>query len=171
MDHEFVRQVRARRSIRSYTEQKIPRDTLITLAEAGLSAPSARNGRPWELVIIENEETLRKLSTMRPYWKMLDGAAAAIIVAGQDGRYFQQDCAACTQNILLSAQAMGLGGVWLGLYPNMDVVEEVAKLAELPAEILPLCVISLGYPAGEIPQPRPADHSKIHFERFNKEKK
>ena len=63
-----------------------------------------------------------------------------------------QDCSAATENILLAAQGVGLGAVWLGVYPLEDRVNAARILLRLPQEVTPLCVIGLGYPA-ETPEP------------------
>lgn len=165
--NEVLKVIDARHSKRAYSGEPVTEGELFALCRAGLAAPSARNGRPWELIVVKERETLDKLSAIRPYWKMLASADAAIVVAGVDGRYLQQDCAAATQNILLAAESLGLAACWLGLYPNMDAVEKVSKLVGLPAEIPPVMVIALGHPAENAPVlARKIEENKIHFGRY-----
>ncbi len=157
-----------RRSIRQYNGQEISNEVLEKLCEAGLAAPSARNARPWEFFIIKDREKLIRLSKIRAYWKMLPDAAAAIVIAGVKDDYFEQNCAAAAENILLAAEGMGVGGVWLGLYPNMEAVRETAQLLGCPEEVTPFSVISLGYPkeSGK-PAARALEKNKIHFEKWD----
>jgi nitroreductase len=59
------------------------------------------------------------------------------------------DCAAATQNILLAAQALGLGAVWLGVYPRQERQGAIREIFDLPSHIQPFSLISIGYPAEE----------------------
>ena len=83
---------------------------------------------------------------------MIREASLAIAVCGdlalqKHEGYWIQDCSAATQNILLAAHALGLGAVWLGVHPCEDRVESTRKLFSLPENVLPLCLIAVGYPA------------------------
>lgn len=161
--------IQKRRSVRKYAEKEITYEQLETLCNMGMSAPSAMNTRPWEFIIIKDKDMLNKLSRLRKYWKMLPYAGAAIVVSGIYDKYFEQNCAAATQNILLAATDMGLGSVWLGLYPNMDEVEKISKMLGLPEEVVPFSVVSLGYPEkGAEPIVRTSDKKKIHIENWTK---
>jgi len=64
-----------------------------------------------------------------------------------------QDCSAASENILLAAESLGLGGCWIGIFPVPERVKAVRKVLDLPDNIVPLNVISLGYPSGN-PQPK-----------------
>jgi len=102
---------------------------------------------------------------------MLKQASVAILVCLDknlelaDG-YGIQDCSTATQNILLAAHAKGLGAVWLGIYPREHRVENMRKLLNLPDNITPLSLVSIGYPAEEKPPEDRFDSSRIHYERW-----
>ena len=132
-----------RRSIRKYTQDVISDNIIKKLLEAGMSAPSAGNQRPWHFVVIKGRETLVKLADASPYSKMTKDAPVAILVCGDleleaHGGYWIQDCSAATQNILLAAHDQGLGAVWVGVYPTEDNVQGLKKLLNLPESIIPL---------------------------------
>lgn len=70
------------------------------------------------------------------------------------------------ENLLLAANALGLGAVWCGIYPQAKKVSYMTEFLELPEEIIPMCLISIGYPA-EAPQPKDKWHPEyIHYENF-----
>lgn len=170
---ELTNAIFKRRSVRQYLDKPIDKDILLKLVHSGMYAPSARNSRPWEFVIITKKETLQELSDIRPYWKMLKNAAAAIVVLGNISSYasstkdfFIQDCSASTQNILLMAHEYGIGSVWLGLHPLEKEQELVRKVLDIPSEIIPFSIISLGYPAKDISQPDRIEHNKIFWEEY-----
>ncbi|MBA7585057.1 hypothetical protein ES708_27027 [subsurface metagenome] len=83
---------------------------------------------------------------------MLKQAPLAVIVCGDLNRerhkgFWVQDCSAATQNLLIAARAQGLGAVWLGVYPLEDRVNGLRDLMGLPDSIIPLSVVSVGYPS------------------------
>lgn len=147
-----------RKSVRHFVEGKeVSKADLETLVKAGMAAPTARNSQPWEFYIVSTPEGKQTLVDGLPYAKMLAQASAAIVVCGNaeymldgEGReYWVQDCSAATENILLAAEAMGLGAVWTGVYPVRERVKFVQEALSLPSAHLPLCVIPVGYPTGE----------------------
>lgn len=154
-----------RRSIRRYTNDLVTEEQVKILLEAGMNAPSANNRQPWHFVVVDERERLNAIMGVHPYAKMLAQAPLAIIVCAditRSERYWQQDCAAATQNILLAARALGLGSVWLGVYPKEARTEGVTKLFNFPKHIRPLCVIAVGHPAKEAGRVERYDSSKVH---------
>ena len=141
------------------------------LLEAGIMAPSAMNKQPWHFIVCRDREMMERFQTVHPYSKMLSQAPVMILVCGdtqkQPGPHFyQQDCAACTENILLAAQAMGLGGCWLGIPPQSEQEEQIAALFGLPEHIKPFCGIALGVPSVQPPQPERSLHGLVHENRW-----
>lgn len=159
----------ARRSIRAYTGEPLTDGEIRSLLEAGMSAPSSRNRRPWEFVVVLRRETLDRLAEAHPHGKMLFQAAAAIAVCGRPEvapDYWIQDCAAATENILVAAAGLGLGAVWLGCHPRAERVEAIKKVLGIPEEIGVLSLISLGRPAeSKEPQAR-YEEEKVHRETW-----
>ena len=151
--------IRSRRSIRKYQAGAVvPKEDLKQILEAAMMAPSACNTRPWEFAVIENRELLDQLMKVHPYVSMLKTASLAIVVCAkpevQEGicpGYFPQDCGAATQNILLSAAALGYGTCWCGVYPNPERVEVVRQI--IGVDSTPFAVVALGV-ADEAPAAR-----------------
>lgn len=160
-----------RRSIRQFTDQPIAKDDLTTLLRAAMMAPTARNCQEWEFVVVQNKDTFKKMMHVHPYAKMLEQAACAIVVCGNTQRehapgYWMADCGAATQNILLAATSLGIGSVWLGVYPNEERMEGLAKLLGLPDYVKPLNIIALGYPNEKKEDVDRFDPAKIHTEKW-----
>ena len=160
-----------RRSIRQFTNQPIAQDDLNTLLRAAMMAPTARNCQEWEFVIVRKKETFQKIMHIHPYAKMLEQANCAIIVCGNTQRehapgYWMADCGAATQNILLAATSLGIGSVWLGVYPNEERMNGLAKILNLPEYIKPLNIIALGYPNEKKEEIDRFDPAKIHVEKW-----
>jgi len=168
---DTIEAILSRRSCRSYTDQSVEPELLEQLLQAAMASPTACNQRPWHFVVVDDRETLDQISDVQAYSPMLKQAPLAIVVCSDGGdpamggAYWPQDCAAATQNILLAAHAIGLGGVWLGIYPDDARVAGLRELLGMPENITPFCVISLGHPAK---QPRPID--RYEPERIHKNK-
>jgi nitroreductase len=160
-----------RRSIRKYTQDTIPDDVIKKLFEAGMSAPSAGNQRPWHFVVIKDKEALVKLADASPYSKMTKDAPMAILVCGDlelesHKGYWVQDCSAATENILIEVAENNLGAVWLGMYPREERVEYIRKLLNIPDHVVPFALIPVGYPAETKETSSRYDESRVHYEQW-----
>ena len=161
----------SRRSIRRYTNQPVSDEVMKELLEAAMSAPSAGNEQPWHFVVIDERKILDEIPKYHPYSQMLKDAPAAIMVCGDETLqkyegYWVQDCSAATENILIAAQAKGLGAVWLGVYPIEDRVVALRKLLGIPEHVIPFSLISVGYPAEQKPRSDRYDDSRIHHNQW-----
>lgn len=147
---EALENILTRRSIRSFTDKEISSELIDKLLEAAVAAPSAGNQQPWNFIVVDDKSVLKQITEYHPSSKMLNEASHAIVVCGDLHKekhpgYWIEDCSAATQNILLAAHALGLGAVWLGVYPVKERVENVIRHFKLPENILPLSIIALGY--------------------------
>jgi nitroreductase len=169
MGNELVKTILARRSIRKYTSKRVSKDSIKTILEAAMAAPSASNLKPWHFVVVTDKRLLRTLSEVHPHGKMLSEAPLCIAVCGDlavSESFWVQDCSAATENLLLAATALGLGSVWLGVYPRQDRVDNIRSVLKLPETVTPLNLISIGYPA-EKKEPRTQyDEQKVHNQRW-----
>jgi len=162
----------SRRSIRKYTTQPVTEEVLREILEAAMSAPSAGNQQSWHFVIIDDRKILDEIPAFHPHSQMLKEAPVAILVCGdlkleKHVGYWVQDCSAATENLLLAVHAKGLGAVWLGIFPREERVEGLRKLLGIPDHVIPLSLISIGYPAESKP-PRPDRYNvdKIHHNHW-----
>ncbi len=160
----------SRRSIRRYTDQPVAPALIEQILRAGMAAPSARNGQPWHFVVVTDRAILDAIPTIHPYAGMVREAAFAIVVCGENvgevEGYWVQDCSAATENMLLAAHSMGLGGVWLGVHPRLERVQPVKTLFALPEHISPLCILPFGYPAEHKEPSDRYDPARVHQNRW-----
>jgi nitroreductase len=169
MTKDLIQTIFARRSIRKYTSDPVSEEDIQTLLETAMAAPSASNRKPWQFVVVTERESIDALADAHPHGKMLFDAPLCISVCGdltEMERYWVQDCSAATENLLLAAVALGLGAVWLGVYPRDDRVTAVRQILALPDHITPLNLISIGHP-GEQKRPRTQyDETRVHREHW-----
>ena len=163
-----------RKSIRQYTDEKISKEDINIILQAGLLAPSSRNIRPCEFIVVEKKETLEKLSQCKTFGsKMLKDASHAIVVLGNKNKekspmYTYQDLSAATENILLEATHLGLGSVWLGVAPNEERMTNLKEIFNLTDDYFAFSIIVIGYPKNEVIKERKYDDSLVHHNKLNK---
>lgn len=153
-----------RRSIRTYSEKDVEHDKLLRIVQAGFEAPSAHWRRPWEFMIVTDNDKIQRISEMDddPQWggRWCGNAKAIIVVLlnknkkmtpelDPDDAYWIQDLSAATENILLQATSEGLGSCWMGWYPSETRVKNFSNFFNLPENILPFSIVALGYPRND----------------------
>lgn len=169
-----MKEIFERRSVRKYREETIPEEQLSLLLKAAMRAPSAGDERPWEFVVLRDRARMVDVLEFHPFAFALKEADCAVVVCGNTKlqkfpyEYWIQDCSAATENLLLEAVHLGIGAVWMALYPVEERVAGMKELLKLPEEVIPLNIICLGYPSEEA---KPADTfqpERIHRESWGK---
>ena len=159
-----------RRSVRSYYSKPIPAAFLNDILEAAMAAPSACNTKPYDLIILDEKSLLSKVSECLPHGKFLADAPLGIVICGDiqqahgnELSYMLQDCSAVIENILVAVAELDLGACWLGVHPREDRIKGIREIFNLPENIIPVSVVSIGYPDKKVGDPRTQyDAKKIH---------
>jgi len=143
-----------RRSVRRYTAEDVDERDVRKVLEAAMAAPSAGNERPWHFLVLRDRGLLDGVMKVHPYAQMLKQSPVAVLVCGDPTLekykgFWVQDCAAATENMLIMAVQLGLGAVWLGIYPIEERVDGLRQLLGLPENVTPFALVPLGHPAEE----------------------
>lgn len=169
---DAVTAILTRRSIRDYTPRPVPEELIKLLLAAGMSAPSAFNERSTEFVVVNDPKILKEIAKVNPNSRQLKKMTVGIVVCGNQDKekrkgqgYWQLDGAVASENILIAANAVGLGAVWTAIYPYPDRIPKVQKILNLPAQVIPLNIIPIGYPA-ERKMPHNFDPARAHYNRW-----
>lgn len=149
--------IATRVSVRSYLDKPVDAALIEQLLRAGMAAPTAVNRQPWHFVVVTDKAQLNELAKANPHAGMAAHAPLAIVVcgdmkkalSGEAREFWVQDCSAATENILLAANALGLGAVWTGTYPDQNRCKAVSTVLNLPENLIPLNTIVIGYPDKE----------------------
>lgn len=162
-------------STRDFLDKEISNEDLHTLLKAAMSGPSCVNARDWSFIVVKNKETLNKMADAngRPA-EPLRKANVGILICGDLERAFKGapdywviDGAIAAQNLILAAESLEIGSVWLGTWPQMDRVKRQAELFNLPETQIPHSIIALGYPAKENTKEKLFyEESQVHFEKW-----
>ncbi len=165
--------IHSRKSVRNYTSEPVTEDQIEILLKAAMAAPSAVNCQPWAFVVVTDRKILDKLGDILPSAKMIYKAGAAIIVCGMPGKahkkmaeYAVIDSTLASENILLAAEAIGLGAIWTAVYPYPDRMEPVRSILNIPPDVIPLNVIPIGHPTGEDKPKKKFNPKVIHSETW-----
>ena len=140
-----------RRSCRNFTEKPVTEEQLDIILRAAFSAPSAVNTQPWEFIVITEEEVLNKIKDKMYFAKY--NANTAIVVCGNsklalkglDKDLWICDCSAAIENMLLTATDIGLGSLWVGIFPIEQRMEAMRKILNIPPHVNPLGMVYLGH--------------------------
>jgi nitroreductase len=173
---ELFDAIYSRRAVRGYTDQVVPKPTVMNLLNAAIQAPSAMNSQPWAFVVITGAARLKDISDRAKahFLKLLtpespifghrdkfsdpetnifhDAGTLVIICAKAGGLEPAEDCSLAAQNLMLAAHASGLGTCPIGLArPWLNLPETKAELG-IPADCTPVFPVVVGFPAGMMPK-------------------
>jgi nitroreductase len=141
--------IQTRRSIRKFLDRPVSDNLVHELLEAAMTAPSARNEQPWHFLVIKDREKLKAVHEAGS--QPAAGAALGVLVCGEPSLATAQgtwplDCSNATMNMLLAANALGLGGVWTVAYPDGERMGKYRKIFGIPDQIMPFAFVCLGWP-------------------------
>ena len=155
----------SRRSIRTYTAEPVDRAIIEEIVDCARLAPTAMNDQPWEFVVLTEKPSLALIPPLLGHAEFIANAAFCVLVLARPSTCAVEDCCAATENLLLAAEAHGLGACWVAGSPQ-PYAPAVAKAFGAPADLTLISIVSIGHPA-ESPsiEKRPlAD--LLHWERF-----
>lgn len=167
-----------RKSVRSYTEEKLSDSEIETLLKAAMAAPSGINIQPWRFVVVTDQGVKDALQGERRGPRaMYSDCAAIFVICGEtsmtnregekvDNPNWTADCAAATENLLLAAEAIGLGAVWTACYPYEERMTRAIEVLGIPEGVSPYALVPVGHPAGdEQPKDKWAPE-KVHYDKW-----
>lgn len=172
--NEVLKAIKSRRSVRKYSDRQIDKETLGLIIEAGIFAPSAHNDQPWHFTVIQNRALIDSISRrtkeilsksdvqwMREFGKnpnihLSYHAPVLIVVSGRKNAVAPEtDCNAAIENMLIAAESLGVGSVWLGLIRAFFTDKDEAAKLQIPEGYEPYYGVAMGYSANEKPLPAP----------------
>lgn len=167
----FFDVIRERHSVRAYTDAPVSDAEVETMLRCAMQAPSAVNEQPWEFVVIRDKALLEQVGGINRYASFAKNAPVAILVCLNERREKEKgmgivDIGICSENLLLSATALGLGAVFTGIYPHRERMDGFRKLCALPEYIEPIGLIVVGHP--KITEHTPDDRFNPEAVHYNK---
>ncbi len=172
---KFQRRLKERRSggifhrvsIRRYKADAVEPEKVKMILKAAMAAPSACNQQPWEYYVVTDKDAIEKLSAASPYAKCAAEAPVVFVPCyrrtGVAPDYYEIDMSASVENLLLEADELGLGTVWMGIAPKKERMDAVRKALDIPADLDPFALVPCGYPAEEKVQEDRFDEARVHY--------
>lgn len=169
--NEMIQGIFERRSIRSFDKKEVSYTVVNTILQAGFSAPSAKDKLPFDFIVIDNPSQLCNDTIHNVNTKPLESAPKAILICGDLNKegtkpFLYSSCGAVAQNMLLAIQSLGLGGVWIGVSGIKIFESHLIQICDLPAKIIPVCIIAFGYHNNQTNKERNWNSSKIHYQKW-----
>ncbi|MDO4978021.1 MAG: nitroreductase family protein [Eubacteriales bacterium] len=156
-------------SIRKYQNKPVEEEKIEKMLRAAMAAPSACNQQPWEYYVVTNKEMIEKLSKVSPYSGCAKDAPLVFVPCYRSGliapSYADIDMSASVENLLLQADSLGLGAVWMGISPQEERMKDVKEVLGIREDLSAFALVPCGYPAEERPQEDRYDIERIHFVR------
>lgn len=172
--NDVINVIKNRRSVRAYSSEQLKQEELDQIIEAGIYAPTAHNDQPWHFTVIQNKEKLdfinekskelmaksdidwiNKLGS-NPKFNVSYNAPTLIIVSGKKNAVSPKvDCSAAIENMLIAAESINIGSVWLGLVGFFFTLETEVKALGVPEDYEPYYGIAFGYKVSDKKLPAP----------------
>jgi len=150
IQNEITKNILSRRSIRRFSEQTIPAESVETLLECARFAPSGLNNQPWRFIVVDDQNLRAEISLLTHYSDIILSAPLLISIFLDTVSSYHREkdlmaIGASIQNILLAGHSLGLGTVWLG--EILKNKENVSKILNAPNHFELVAVVAVGYPA------------------------
>jgi len=155
-----------RRSVRAFTGAPIDREQIECALKAAMAAPSARNRRPWEFLVITDRDCVQSICEAHPHARFGVNAAAVVLPIGtkQGYEWFDQDMGAATENFLLAIANLGFGATWCGMPDRLQPA--IRQHVALPEDKFIFALIPVGVPAEEKPARTQYETERVHWEAY-----
>ena len=176
-----IENIMARRSVRAYKEQVVPRELLEQVVECGINAPNAMNAQQWEVRVVESKAWIdkateaykqsvkgtpaEKMVTEPSFKNMFRNAPAVIFIGHKPSKYTAVDCGLMAENMMLAAQSLGLGTVCMAspvMFLTQPAGAEFLSSLSFSEGYEPLICIGIGY-ADEAPAAKPRNKEVIKY--------
>ena len=170
--------IMARRSVRKYIDKPVEHEKLDVIVRAGINAPSGSNRQPWIVRVVEDQQLIDRVTQVfkqenaeqvqrdKNFKNMFRNAPNLICVCTPANGGGELDAGLLGENMMLAAQAMGLGTCCLGGPVRFLLSNEKARFfldsLDIPSDYKLLYIIGVGYP-DEQPDAKPRDASKVKF--------
>lgn len=163
---ECLQAIMKRRSIRRFTGAPVPREKLVVALKAAMAAPSGMNKQPWNFIVVTNKETVVSICNAHGHAAFGVNAGAVILPFGkkEGQKWFDQDMAAATENLLIQIANLGLGATWCGMDESRQAA--IRPLVGVPEDQFIFAVIPVGVPAEDKPSRTQYDESRVHWEVY-----
>jgi nitroreductase len=175
MEFDMLNLIMKRRSIRKFKDEKLTGEQIQELVNAGLLAPTSKNNKAVELIVVDDIDTILKLKDCRNMGTIGLQTASCAIVAIADSEksdVWVEDASIAASYIQLRAEDIGLGSVWIQMRNRVSESDssenEIRKLLNIPEKYGVLCILAIGYKDEnkEAHTENDIEESRAHYNKF-----
>ena len=174
--NSFSELIKNRRSMRKFTDEELTQEQVVELMKAALMAPTSKRSNAWQFVLVDDKETLKKLSLCKEQASQFIADAALAIVVTADplaSDVWIEDASIASIYLQLQAEDMGLGSCWVQVRERftasgMDSGQYVQQVLDIPLQLQVLSIIAIGHKGMER-KPFNEEHlqwDKIHLNKY-----
>ena len=172
----FSELIKNRRSMRKFTDEELTQEEVVTLMKAALMAPTSKRSNAWQFVVVDDKETLQKLSRCKEQASQFIADAALAVVVMADpmvSDVWIEDASIASIYLQLQAEDLGLGSCWVQVRerfaaPGVTSNEYVHDVLDIPLQLQVLSIIAIGHKGMER-KPFNEEHlqwEKIHLNKY-----
>lgn len=169
---DFQELIKNRRSTRKFTDEPLTPEQVESILKAALMSPASKSKNPWQFILVEDKDTLQKLSQCKEHAsKLIAGCALAIVVTADPfaSDVWVEDASIASIMMQLQAEDLGLGSCWVQIRQRFTAAntpsdEYIRELLDIPMQLQVLSVIAIGHKAQERP---PFDEEKLQWEKIH----
>jgi len=179
-----LRNIHQRKSVRTYSDKKVPDDIVTELLKAAMAAPTGMNIQPWYFVVLKDTSQYDRIFEGNGNMKKFKESSVVIVLCADTtvtrpprnnpnepavttpNSIWRDDMGACTENLLLAVEAYGLGACWTACYPFERQMTPVKRELGLPDNVVPYSIVPIGYPRLD---EKPKDKwkpEKVHYGKW-----
>ena len=170
--NSFAELVANRRSIRQYTEESILPSEVEQIMKAALMSPTSKNSRPWQFVLVEDKDVLKRLSFCKSTGASFVADCALAIIVLTDPMQSEacvEDASIAATYIQLQAEDLGLGSCWVQIRGRetengQDSEQYVRDLLDIPLQLVVGCIVSIGH---KVKACNPHNEEKLQWEKLH----
>jgi nitroreductase len=167
---ETIKALMSRRSVRTWTNEPVTEEERKIIMEAAMNAPSAADARPWHFVTMDDPAIINQFTELGGT-EMLSESTFMVLVCGDQSKeiypgFWPQDCSCAAQNMQLAAHDIGIGCVWIAIYPLEERVEKCRTVLDVPEAITPFALLAMGVPNEVLPPEYRYDEERLHTNRW-----
>ena len=139
-----------------YRDVEIPKEDLDKIVQAAIDAPSGCNKQTTYFIIVNDKETMKKLSQIVSKGGMDTATAAIVVLADKTPAYdntsfYKEDYSAAVQNIYLAATGLEYTTCWLdGALRRDGISEKISEKLGVPDDLMTCVLLPIGIPANEV---------------------
>lgn len=159
----------------NYRTREVDETVINRLLYAAMTAPAPVEHLPWKFIAVTDRTTLDQLAVKLPFAAKLSRAVADIVVCAvvRDALMENEamaiiNCTCASQNIILTAQAMGYSTAWTSLYPDASNMDTVRETLQIPPFVIPLNILPLVESGFSEKAMSKYDAGSIYREKWNK---